>query len=215
MLNAMDFNLDRYRETLLRAHDHICPRQVLGLRMGELAAELFGLPLPQHDKRLLAFVESDGCFVDGVMTASGCSLGHRTMRLIDEGKIAATFVDTVTERAIRIWPQPSVRQRAAAFFPDKRSRWHAQLEAYQRMPVHELLSAHEVGLRLDLRHLISRNGIRVTCAHCGEEIINEREVIVDGQALCRSCSGVRYYDFLALSETLVAASKHRGVVARA
>jgi formylmethanofuran dehydrogenase subunit E len=197
MLNAMDFDLDRYRETLLRAHDHICPRQVLGLRMGELAAELFRLPLPQQDKRMLAFVESDGCFADGVVAASGCSLGHRTMRLVDEGKIAVTFVDTVTERAIRIWPQPSVRQRAAALIPDKRSRWHAQLEAYQRMPADELLSAHDVGLSLDLRHLVSRNGIRATCAHCGEEIINEREVIVDGQVLCCSCSGARYYQYLA------------------
>ena len=56
--------------------------------------------LPQTDKRLYTFVETDGCFADGVMVATGCSLGHRTLRLIDYGKVAATFVDT-RERAKR------------------------------------------------------------------------------------------------------------------
>ena len=90
-----------------------------------------------------------------------------------------------------------------------------KLEAYQRMPVDDLLSAHDVRLSLDLRHLISRNGIRAACAHCGEEIINQREVIVDGQVLCRSCSGARYYNFLAVSDVPVAVSIHGDVTAHA
>lgn len=126
-------------------------------------------------------------------------MGHRTMRLVDEGKIAATFVDTLTERAIRIWPQPTIRQRAAQCMPDKHSRWHAQLEAYQIMPLEELLSASEVALTLNLRKIISRNGVRATCTHCGEEIINEREVIVDGYPLCQSCAGNGYFQFKAES----------------
>lgn len=88
------FEIDRYKDQLLRLHDHICPRQVLGLRMGQLAGEFLGLPLPQQDKRLFVFVETDGCFADGVMVATGCSLGHRTMRLEDKGKATATFIDT-------------------------------------------------------------------------------------------------------------------------
>ncbi|NWF71195.1 MAG: TraR/DksA C4-type zinc finger protein [Chloroflexi bacterium] len=174
-------------------HDHLCPRQVIGVRMGMYAAKLLELALPQSDKRLLTFVETDGCFADGVSVATGCSLGHRTLRLMDFGKVAATFVDTNTERAVRIFPHAESRSNARLWLPDARSRWHAQLEAYQVMPVERLLCWQPVTLTIALQQLISRPGVRVNCAVCGEEIINEREVIVDGQAICRTCAGDYYY----------------------
>lgn len=174
-------------------HNHLCPRQVIGVRMGMYAAELLDLELPQSDKRLITFVETDGCFVDGVAVATGCSLGHRTMRLMDFGKVAATFVDTKTERAVRIFPHAESRSNARLCLPDARSRWHAQLEAYQVMPVEQMLCWQPVTLTIALKQLISRPGVRVNCAICGEEIINEREVIVDGQVICRTCAGDHYY----------------------
>lgn len=187
------FSLERYAQELRRLHAHICPRQILGLRMGERAGEWFGLRLPQTDKRLIAFVEMDGCFADGVMVATGCSLGHRTMRLIDEGKIAVTFADAHTGRAVRLHPRADVRRRAAELFPAAPSRWHAQLEAYQVMPADALLRAREVRLALDLRALVSRNGVRVNCDACGEEILNKREVRAGGRVLCRSCANGPHY----------------------
>lgn len=187
------FALDRYAAALRQLHAHICPRQILGLQMGEWAGELLNIALPQVDKRLLAFVEMDGCFADGVMVATGCSTGHRTLRLVDEGKIAVTFVDTSRERAVRVHPRPGVRQRAAELLPRAQSRWHAQLEAYQILPADELLCAREVRLNFDVQALISRNGRRVNCDVCGEEIINEREVRAGGRVLCRSCAGGAYY----------------------
>jgi formylmethanofuran dehydrogenase subunit E len=191
------FQLDRYRERLLTLHDHICPRQVLGLRMGELAGEIFGLALPQRDKRILAFVETDGCFADGVMVATGCSLGHRTMRLMDNGKTAVTFVDSHSDpaRAIRMWPHPQARSRAADYVTGAHSRWHTQLAAYQVMPIHELLCARPVVLKLSIKALISRPGVRVLCEDCGEEIINEREVLRDGRTLCSTCAEEAYYEY--------------------
>lgn len=192
------FSLDRYREQLLRLHDHICPRQVLGLRMGELAGDILGLSLPQSGKRLIAFVETDGCFADGVMVATGCSVGHRTLRVIDLGKTAVTFADSGSEpaRAIRVWPHPLARSRAAEYVADARSRWHAQLTAYQVMPADALLCARPVALSRSLAAIISRPGVRVCCAECGEEIINEREVTQDGRILCATCAGDAYYQYL-------------------
>lgn len=191
------FTLDRYRDELLRLHDHICPRQILGLRMGELAGRLLGMSLPQRgrNKRLLALVETDGCFADGVMVATGCSLGHRTLRLMDQGKVAVTFVDTAGDLSVglRMWPRPTVRALARALCPDLSSRWHAQLEAYQRLPDDGLLACAEVELLVSVRQLLSRPHVRVTCQQCGEEIINEREVRVGGRVLCRHCAGEAYY----------------------
>jgi len=175
-------------------HRHLCPRQVLGARMGMYAGELLGLTLPQTTtKRLYVFVETDGCFADGVSVATGCWLGRRTMRLVDEGKVAATFVDIQTGQAWRIAPRADVRELARRHAPNERSRWHSYLVAYQRMPVTELLIARPVTLNLDLKAIISRNGLRAICAGCGEEIINAREVMRDGQPFCRACAGERYY----------------------
>lgn len=181
--------LDRAAEQ----HGHLCPRQVLGVRSGLLAGELLGLALPQADKRLFTFVETDGCFADGVAAATGCWFGRRTLRLVDHGKVAATFVDTLTRQAIRVWPHRLARSRAVAAMPAAPNRWQAQLEAYQWLPAAELLCAAPVTLTVSLAAIISQPGRRAICARCEEEIINEREVYVAGQVLCRACAGDRYF----------------------
>ena len=187
--------IDLLRESATR-HKHLCPRQVLGARMGLLAARELQIDLPRDDKRLLIIVETDGCFVDGLSAASGCSIGHRTLRLIDHGKIAATFVDTETNRAVRIVPKRSSRTTAAHYAPFARSRWHAQLEAYQLMPDAELFDVQRVELTFSLEKLLSKPGTKAICDRCGEEIVNEREVIQDGQTVCRSCAGDGYWQAL-------------------
>lgn len=177
-------------------HKHLCPRQVLGAQMGLLAARELQIDLPRDDKRLLIIVETDGCFADGLSAATGCSIGHRTLRLIDHGKIAATFIDTQTGQAVRIIPQRESRSTARKYAPFARSRWHAQLEAYQIMPPDELFDIQRVELTLSLDQLLSRPGKKAICDRCGEEIINEREVIQDGQTLCRACAGDSYWQIV-------------------
>jgi formylmethanofuran dehydrogenase subunit E len=189
-------------------HQHLCPRQVLGVRAGMEAGRLLGLDLPQKDKRLLTLVETDGCFADGVAVAAGCWVGRRTLRVLDFGKVAATFVDTQTGRAVRIIPRATSRRRAAAYAPETTERWEAYLLGYQRMPIAELLETQAVTLTLSLEKLLSREGCLALCEICGEEIINEREIEHEGTILCRGCAGQRYYrrldeDHLSLSMDLL------------
>ena len=177
-------------------HKHLCPRQVLGVRMGLYAAELFPIELPQRDKRLLALVETDGCFTDGVSVAAGCTMGRRTMRLVDHGKVAVTFVDTYDGRAIRLSPMPDARLRAAAVAPAAASCWHAQLEAYQVLQNEELFRLQAVQLNLDLDAIVGKPGMRVNCSACGEEILNQREMVKDGRTICQSCAGENYWSLM-------------------
>lgn len=191
--------LPKLKEMLARTsalHKHLCPRQVLGVRMGLYAAEILSLELPQQGKRLLAFVETDGCFTDGVSAATGCTMGHRTMRLVDYGKVAVTFVDTNDGRAIRLSPMPEARLRAVAAAPAVANRWHAQLKAYQTLPGKELFKFQEVRLNLDLRAIVGTPGMRVSCTACGEEILNQRGVVIDGQTICRGCAGESYWSLM-------------------
>ncbi len=81
----------------------------------------------------------DGCFADAVSVATGCWPGKRTLRLIDHGKVAATFVDIATGRAIRMWPDPNARSLGRGYAPDASSPWHAQLVGYQTLPTAALL----------------------------------------------------------------------------
>jgi len=176
-----------------RHHHHICPRQVLGVRMGLLAGELFHMELPHPDKRLFAFVETDGCGLDGISAATGCYVGRRNMRVEDFGKMAATFVDVVTREAMRIVPSRESRVRAKDYMPEVTNRWQAQLEAYKIMPAEELFTVTPVSLTVSLDGILSRHGLRVLCDVCGEEIMNGREELVDGKTVCRGCAGRAYY----------------------
>lgn len=174
-------------------HSHLCPRQVLGVRIGLAGAAALQAEVPQSDKRLLVILETDGCFADGIEAATGCSVGHRTLRVEDYGKVAATFIDTHRELAVRVAPRLDVRKKAAIYQPDEKRRYYAQLEAYQVMPDEELLSIRHVRLLTAVKDLVSRPGVRVNCTLCGEEIINQREVIRFGMTLCLPCAGSSYY----------------------
>lgn len=174
-------------------HHRLCPRQVLGVRMGLYAGQLLDLRLPQTDKRLLTISETDGCFVSGISVTTGCWVSRRTLRIKDYGKVAATFIHVQTKQAFRIAPRLDVRQRAYQYAPHQKRRYYAQLEGYQVMPEDELFTVHQVSLSMPVENLIGRAGVRVNCENCGEEIINQREVFQDGQLFCKSCAGESNY----------------------
>lgn len=189
-------------------HLHLCPRQVLGVRMGIHAGNILGLTLPQSDKRLHTFVETDGCAADGISVATGCWIGRRTLHVLNFGKVAATFVDSQSGNAIRIHPHPEARYKWEQYVPNPQSRWHGYLEAYQIMSVEELFVVEKVELALSLEALISRPDARVLCENCSEEVFNDREVTLEGKTLCRACAGESYYRSLATAVLASSPAKH-------
>ena len=180
-------------ELAAREHHRLCPRQVLGVRMGLWIGEQLGCELPRTDRRLLLIVETDGCLVDALAAVTGCRVGRRTLRIEDYGKVAATAADTLTGQAVRVTPRPDCRELAWAYAPEAQSRWEAQLLGYQRMPTAQLLSCEAVYLATDLAALLGTPGRRVMCEGCGEEIMNGREVQLAGRRLCQACAGPAYY----------------------
>jgi len=187
-------------------HAHLCPRQVLGARMAIAGARQLGLDLPRRDKRLIAIVETDGCFVDGVAAASGCRVGARTLRVEDQGKVAATFVDAVSGTAWRLRPAAGARDAArdwtsaasadangAVGQAQAAGRWAAYLVGYQQMPDALLLEAVQVDLIRPIAEVLSHPAARAICALCGEEIGNGREVGAGEPALCVACAGGGYW----------------------
>ena len=176
-----------------RDHSHLCPRQILGVRLGLRGIWSLQLQPNLSSKRILTIVETDGCFADGISAATNCTVGHRTLRVEDYGKTAATFVDTKTQRAYRIAPTLDIREKAYQYAPGESRHYFAQMQAYQIMPDEEMFTVLEVNLTTSIETLISSPGIRVNCHGCGEEIMNEREILHGQTVLCRACAGEVYY----------------------
>ncbi len=174
-------------------HNHLCPRQILGVRIGLAGMQLLGLEAPVDKAAGLVILETDGCFADGVEAATGATIGHRTMRINDLGKIAATFADLRTGQAFRLSPALDVRERALTYAPEELRHYFAQLKGYQIMPDEDLMRIQEVVLTPTPAELVAKPVSRTTCDYCGEEIINQREVILNGNTLCRSCANQGYY----------------------
>ena len=161
--------------------------------MGVAALAALELRAPIAKPTGLVIVETDGCFVDGVEVATGATVGHRTLRVVDMGKIAATFVHVDSGRALRFAPKGGIRTLAFAYAPKVEERYRAQLEGYQVMPTSDLFAFEEVDLLPSLESLLSRPDARAACSVCGEEIVNERELAREGTLLCQSCAGLGYY----------------------
>lgn len=193
--------LAEYMAESAARHRHLCPRQILGIRMGLYGLRKLGLIHPLYRpryfndrKRLLTIVETDGCGADGVAVATGCFVGRRTLRVMDFGKMAATLVNTTTGAAVRVVPQPRVRELAINLAPQARTKWHAYLDAYQIMADEQLMAVRKVTLNQSIGEIFSRRSARAFCDWCGEEIMNGREVELDEQIACRSCAGEVYFD---------------------
>jgi formylmethanofuran dehydrogenase subunit E len=181
-------------------HHHLCPRQILGARLGLYGLRQLGLIDESYhprfintDKRLLTIVEIDGCGADGVAVSTDCWVGKRTLQIVDFGKVAATLIDTKTGKAIRVAPSLNSRSLACELSPNAESRWHAYLEAYQFISDELLMSIQEVDLTNSIDSIISNPEAFATCDSCGEEIFNAREVEKENLCLCRTCAGDAYY----------------------
>ena len=167
-------------------HSHLCPRQVLGVRMGLAGLGTLGVKVPVTSKTALVIIETSGCFADGIRVATGATVGHRTLRVEDLGKIAATFTDLKAGISVRVSVKLDVRTRALDYAPVEKRRYFAQLKGYQVMPDEELFNFQRVELQIPASQIISHQNARRCCSKCGEEVINEREVVVEGMQLTRA-----------------------------
>ena len=186
-------NIQSLLDKSARDHSHLCPRQILGVRLGLAGMKALGFDAPPDKKQLLTITETDGCFADGLSAATNCTIGHRTLRVEDYGKAAAVFIDTKIERAIRVFPSLNIRQRACEYAPQELRHYFAQMQAYQSMSDETMFNMQEVSLTVSLQSILSYPGLRVNCDVCGEEIMNEREVCQNGMVLCHACAHGGYY----------------------
>ena len=190
--------LAEYLELATIAHGHLCAGQVLGVRLAMLGLRELGIEDPIAErKRLVTYVEIDRCVTDAVALVANCRLGKRALKFRDWGKVAATFVDVSTGKAIRIAAKESSKALASEMHPEIENKNQQQMLAYREISDGDLFTAQWVKVELPPEEFPGYKGERVICGACGEGINFRREVRRDGKVLCRGCAGETYYDNLA------------------
>lgn len=166
-------------------HGHLCHGMVMGVRMARYACRVLGIAEPRAYRDLIVYVEMDRCASDAVSVVTGVTLGRRRLKWVDYGKLAATFVDLATGRAIRLAPQPDVPHASPDVNP---------IEFWKDWTDEQLFSCAPVKVKIPEEDLPGRPVRTVTCSSCGEKVQDAREVVTDGRPLCRSCAHGAYYE---------------------
>jgi formylmethanofuran dehydrogenase subunit E len=160
-------------------HGHLCGGQIIGTRIARYALDYFGAYDTDGKPDLIAFVEADRCLADAITSVARLSLGKRRLKWMDYGKMAATFYSVKTGEAIRIH---SADRRPSDDVADK-------VAFYEAIPDEDLLIVERVTVRLEPGDLPGRPSSTVVCAVCGEKVHDGREVVRDGKAYCKACTG--------------------------
>jgi len=188
-------SLDEYLRDAEQAHGHLCAGQILGVRLAMLGLEKLGIDDPhgKDRKRLVTFVEIDRCATDAVGVVTGCRLGKRALKFRDWGKMAATFVDVTSGKAVRVVAKESAKALARQMHPEIENKNQQQMLAYREMSDDDLFSTQWVKVELPPEEFPGYKGERIVCSECGEGINFRREVSRDAKVLCRACAGESYY----------------------
>lgn len=185
-------------EGTARTHGHLCAGQVIGVRMALLGLSLIGLPNAKNTsdiKKLIVYVEIDRCATDAIGFVTGARLGRRSLKFMDYGVMAATFINTEVGRAFRIVSTEESRELVERYAPGILHRGQAQLEAYKCMPLHELFRVQEVRVDIPETDLPGPTRAKAVCVNCGTVVRDGRERTGKEGLLCHECAGNAYYKY--------------------
>lgn len=181
------------------AHGHLCPGQVIGVRMAIVGLGLLGYPCPlgyPEIKNVVGFVEIERCLADAVGTASGLRLGRGSLKFVNLGLLAATFHDLPSGRAVRVVSREEARELAAEYAPQEHDDHARQVAAYRVMPDEELFDVQWVKVNLRPEELPGARPPKVPCDRCGVKVRSAQIRIQNGERLCAVCAGQAYFQLL-------------------
>lgn len=191
-------SFEQLLEVSTKIHGHLCPGQVLGVRMSMLGLQSIGIEDPKgaDAKKIYVVVEIDRCATDAIQSVTGCSLGKRSLFWVDNGIMAATFINLETDEAVRITALEESRENAKKYADTSLDKYQNQLSAYSIMPDSELFKVEKVKVEIPQENLPGKPKSRIQCGECGDWVQDKREQEVQGKKLCKNCANGRYYRVL-------------------
>ncbi|MDR3496698.1 MAG: FmdE family protein [Ancalomicrobiaceae bacterium] len=194
-------NASDYFDVGMKFHGHKCPAMPLGLRAAAAAMNALNVDRSQ-DKELMLLAETGddhaaGCFVDGLMTVTGCTYGKSNVKKTYHGKMAFTLIDTRRNKAVRVQLKPDffgkmlnspfVQQRKQGVPPQDvpASITDPLVDAVMARAESEFL---EIGPVFDYAFTRTKGTFDTDlCESCGERVFVNKLHEVDGKKLCIPC----------------------------
>ncbi|MDR2830618.1 MAG: FmdE family protein [Methanobrevibacter sp.] len=170
-------------------HGHLCGGIVMGTKMTMYALEHLGMKLNEKNKDLLVFVEVDRCMADAVQIVSGCTVGKRTLKLMDYGRFAATFYKISTGEGIRV-TDDDIRNQ------NENETKEELVERLSNTPNKKLFSFRRVKLRLKKSDFPGKDFSKIVCPVCNEIVKDDKYLVRNGIGICRACAEESYYEFI-------------------
>lgn len=189
-------NFHSLLESCSAEHGHLCPGQVVGVRMAILGCRLIGMDQPKRIdqiKKLLVYVEMDRCTADAVAHVTGVKLGRRSLKFVDYGIMAATFMNLATGGSYRVLSTEEARDLAQVYAPEFATASQRQIAAYKRMPDSVLFRVQKVRVKIDEFDLPGPTRRKVACSICGQMIRDAREILLQGKTVCKPCTDRSYF----------------------
>ena len=177
-------------------HGDICPGLVMGTRLGLAGMRALGLDPSKRNRDLIVFVEVDRCMTDAMQVVTGCSLGHRNLKYVDYGKFAAVLYDNASHKAVRVSPRRGREESVVDI-----------IEHWKSSPEEELVRIEDVEVVVKEDDLPGKPRSRVPCGKCGELIMDNRGITVDGKLVCRPCVEGAYYSTISKKNTVLETEK--------
>jgi formylmethanofuran dehydrogenase subunit E len=177
-------------------HGHICPGQLLGVRMATEGCKLIGIDDPRgaDRKKLIVYVEIDRCVADAIGAVTGVRLGKRSLKYFDYGKVAATFSNIHEKRSVRIVARDESRALADEMYSGVSSKKERQMLTYRGASAEDLFKIEPVQVDFKDLDMPGKPVKRVTCELCREGINDGREILdALNRRVCRACAFGTYY----------------------
>jgi formylmethanofuran dehydrogenase subunit E len=189
--NKLDFN--ECLEEAKSFHGHVCAGIMLGTRMAILGMKAIGINDPKGEdrKNIMVFVEMDRCATDAILSVTGCRPGKRAMKILDYGKMAATFINLKTGNAVRVFAKNTDGDKV---YTREMIEKDPRTIDYAKKPDEELFTVSEVNVEIKPEDMPGPPLRSVPCSSCGERVMDMKDVMIDGKILCRPCAeGNSYY----------------------
>ena len=182
----------------VKFHGHACPGLAIGYRVASLALKELGLRA--RDEELVAVVENNSCAIDAIQLLCGCTFGKGNLIFIDHGKQVYTFFRRPHPEAVRIavkwsppvedpetetmWRRYSDGDRSAEVTAAVQDRKARKMKSVLETDDAELFDVKRVAAEMPEPARIYKS---ITCASCGEKVMEPRTREVGGRLLCTPC----------------------------
>ncbi|MCD6196940.1 MAG: TraR/DksA C4-type zinc finger protein, partial [Deltaproteobacteria bacterium] len=191
-------------------HGHFCSHSAYGVKAGYIAMRELGMTNTGMEE-VVAIVETNNCFSDGIQMVTGCSFGNNSLIYRDYGKTAVTVAKR-DGTAMRIALNPDFEETRSEKYPEANALFEKivvrreeptpeetarMMQLYREMSI-ELLDADDSELFTIERKTITLPKYApifasVRCSICGENVMETRVRMRDGKPVCIPCAHDDHY----------------------